>query len=162
MALAYLSGQYTMATIERYVSKFFGADNMVFVFHNKRGIYMSETMKIVIAVIGVFVAGFVMVGISKEPPTTAQMEAAATIRNYVAIQSMASEKCPEAIKKATGEQVFFPTETKSDKETYITLIWLGEDAKTGGFKKASCTLHAALGGISELIIDDKVIIKKNI
>jgi hypothetical protein len=123
---------------------------------------MTETMKIVLAVVGVFVAGFVMVGLSKEDPSIAQMEAAATIRNYVAIQTMANEKCPQAIKKETGEQVFFPSETKSDKETYITLIWLGENTKTGGFKKASCTLHAALGGISELIVDDKVIIKKKI
>ncbi len=123
---------------------------------------MSETMKIVIAVIGVFVAGFIMVGVSKDEPSNAQKEAAATIRNFVAIQTMASEKCPVAIKKETGEQVFFPSETKSDKETYITLIWEGENTKTGGFKKASCTLHAALGGISELIVDDKVIIKKKI
>ena len=123
---------------------------------------MSETMKIVIAVIGVFVAGFIMVGVSKDEPSISQMEAASTIRNYVAIQTMASEKCPTAIKKETGEQVFFPSETKSDKETYITLIWVGENTKTGGFKKASCTLHAALGGISELIVDDKVIIKKKI
>ena len=123
---------------------------------------MSETMKIVVAVIGVFVAGFIMVGISKDEPSIEQMEAAAMIRNYVAIQTMANEKCPEVIKKETGEQVFSPSETKSDKETYITLIWVGENIKTGGFKKASCTLHAALGGISELIVDDKVIIKKKI
>jgi hypothetical protein len=123
---------------------------------------MSDTMKIVIAVIGVFVAGFIMVGVSKDEPSNAQKEAAATIRNFVAIQTMASEKCPVAIKKETGEQVFFPSETKSDKETYITLIWEGENTKTGGFKKASCTLHAALGGISELIVDDKVIIRKKI
>jgi hypothetical protein len=123
---------------------------------------MSETMKIVIAVIGVFVAGFIMVAISKDEPTIAQKEASSTIRNLVAIQTMASDKCPEAIKKETGEQVFFPSETKTDKETYVTLIWVGENAKTGGFKKASCTLHASLGGISELIIDDKVIIKKKI
>ena len=123
---------------------------------------MSETMKIVIAIIGVFVAGFIMVGISKEKPSVEQMEAASTIRNYVAMQEMANKKCPQAIMNETGEQVFFPSETKSDKETYITLIWVGENTKTGGFKKASCTLHAALGGISELIIDDKVIIKKKI
>jgi len=123
---------------------------------------MSETMKIVIAVIGVFVAGFIMVGISKDEPSNEQKEAAATIRNYVAMQTMASDKCPQLIKKETGEQVFFPSETKSDKETYITFIWEGENTKTGGFKKATCTLHAALGGISELIIDDKVVIKKKI
>ena len=123
---------------------------------------MSETTKIIIAVIGVFVVGFIMVGVSKEKPSIEQMEAAATVRNYVAMQGMANQKCPELIKKETEEQVFFPSETKSDKETYITLIWVGENTKTGGFKKASCTLHAALGGISELIIDDKVIIKKKI
>jgi hypothetical protein len=123
---------------------------------------MSETMKIVIAVIGVFVAGFIMVGVSKEKPSVEQMEAAATIRNYVAMQNMANQKCPALIKKETGEQVYFPSESKSDKETYITMIWEGENTKTGGFKKASCTLHAVLGGISELIIDDKVVIKKKI
>ncbi len=123
---------------------------------------MSETMKIVIAVIGVFVAGFIMVGASKEKPSVEQMEAASTIRNYVAMQEMANKKCPQEIMNETGEQVYFPSETKSDKETYITLIWMGENLKKGGFKKASCTLHSSLGGISELIIDDKVIIKKKI
>ncbi len=121
---------------------------------------MTETMKVVLAVLGVFVAGFIMVGISKDEPSDAQKEAASNIRNYVAIQTMANDKCPAAIKKETGEQVFFPTETKSDKESYITLIWAGENTKTGGFKKASCTLLGSLGGISELIIDDKVLIKK--
>jgi hypothetical protein len=123
---------------------------------------MSETTKVGLAIIGVFVVGFIMVGLSKDEPSIAQKEAAAGIRNYVAIQTMASEKCPVLIKKETGEQVYFPSETKSDRETYITLIWLGENAKTGGFKKASCTLLTALGGISELIIDDKVIINKKI
>lgn len=123
---------------------------------------MSETMKIVIAVIGVFVVGFILVGISKEEPSNEQKEAASMMRNYVAIQNMANQKCPQAIKNETGEQVFFPSETKTDKETYITLIWTGENVKTGGFKKASCTLHGSLGGISELVIDDKVIIKKKI
>ena len=77
---------------------------------------MTETMKVVIAVLGVFVVGFIMVGLSKEDPSIAQMEAAATIRNYVAIQTMANDKCPEAIKKETGEQVFFPSEKKVIKK----------------------------------------------
>ena len=121
---------------------------------------MPESTKIGLAILAVFAAGFIMVGLSKEEPSNAQKEAAASIRNYVAIQTMANEKCPVVIKKETGEQVFFPTETKSDKDTYITLIWLGENAQQGGFKKASCTLQASLGGISELIIDDKVVIQK--
>ena len=91
---------------------------------------MTETTKIVLAVLGVFAAGFIMVGVSKDEPSNAQKEAASTLRNYVSIQTMASEKCPQAIKKETGEQVFFPSETKSDKETYVTFIWVGENTKT--------------------------------
>lgn len=121
---------------------------------------MTESTKIGLAILAVFAAGFIMVFLSKEEPSTAQKEAAAGIRNYVAIQTMANEKCPVLIKKETGEQVFFPSETKTDRDTFITLIWLGEKAEKGGFKKASCTLQASLGGISELIIDDKIIIQK--
>ena len=95
---------------------------------------MTETMKVVLAVLGVFVIGFIMVGISKDEPSDVQKEAGSSIRNLVAIQTMAGEKCPQVIKEKTGEQVYFPSETKSDKETYVTLIWEGENAKTGGFK----------------------------
>jgi hypothetical protein len=120
---------------------------------------MSETMKIVLAVLGVFAAGFILVATSKNE-TNEQREAASSIRNLVAIQTMANDKCPQIIKEKTGEQVYFPSQTKSDKETYVTLMWEGENIKTGGFKKASCTVLGSLGGISELIIDDKIIIKK--
>lgn len=120
---------------------------------------MSQTMKIIIAVVGVFAAGFLMVGESKQK-STAEMEAESMIRNYANIQGMANQKCPTAVEEATGEKVFFPSKTESDKETYITLFWEGENVGNGGFKKASCTLKASLGGISELIVDEKVIIKK--
>lgn len=123
---------------------------------------MSEVQKIMIAVASVFIMGFILVAASKEDQTPEQMEAAAKIRGMAAMQAMANEKCPQKIKEATGEQVYLTSETESDKETYLTLKWVGENANNGGFKNASCTLHAALGGISELIIDDKVIIKKKI
>jgi hypothetical protein len=119
---------------------------------------MSETSKMLWAVLGAFAIGFIVVGLSKQEESPAQKEAASMIRNYVTIQSMANQKCPEAILKETGEEVYFPSETVSDKETYITLKWVGEK----GFKKASCTVYGTLGGISELIIDDKVLIKKKI
>lgn len=114
------------------------------------------------AVAGVFIMGFVLVGLSKQDQPIEQVEAAAKIRNNVAMQTMASDKCPPKIKQETGEQVFFPSEVLSDKETYVTLKWVGENGDKGGFKHASCTLHGTLGGISELIIDDKVIINKKI
>ncbi len=120
---------------------------------------ISSTMKIVIAIAGVFVVGFAMVGESKQK-SVAEMEAESMIRNYANIQGMANQKCPEAVQAATGEQVFFPSRTESDKDTYITLFWEGENVGSGGFKKASCTLKGSLGGISELIVDDNVIISK--
>ncbi len=120
---------------------------------------ISNTMKIVIAVVGVFVMGFTLVGASKQK-TVVEMEAESMIRNYANIQGMANQKCPAAIESATGEQVFFPSKTESDKNTYITLIWEGENTANGGFKNASCTLKASLGGISELVVDGKSIIKK--
>lgn len=123
---------------------------------------MSEVQKIIMAVAAVFIMGFVLVSASKEDQTIEQMEGAAKIRAVVAMQMMANEKCPEKIKEITGEQVYLTSETESDKETYLTLKWVGENAEKGGFKNASCTLHSSLGGISELIIDDKVIIKKKI
>jgi len=120
---------------------------------------ISNTMKIVIAVVGVFVMGFTLVGASKQK-TVIEMEAESMIRNYANIQGMANQKCPAAIESATGEQVFFPSKTESDKNTYITLMWEGENTANGGFKNASCTLKATLGGISELVVDGKTLIKK--
>jgi hypothetical protein len=125
---------------------------------------MSETQKLMYAVIGIFVIGFVMVWMSKNDTSKGKGDnaEAATMRNYVAMQQMATDKCTKIVTEKTGEQVYFATETKSDKETYVTLIWEGENAKKGGFKTASCTLNGQLGGISELVIDGKEIIKKKL
>jgi hypothetical protein len=38
--------------------------------------------------------------------------------------------------------------------------WVGEPGDN--FKTASCTLHQVLGGVSKLVIDDKVLIDKKI
>ncbi|NOU22573.1 MAG: hypothetical protein HOO93_12470 [Methyloglobulus sp.] len=120
---------------------------------------MSESAKLAIAVVGAILVGFVMVGLNKQQ-STEQKESAAMVRNVFNLQTMATEACPKAIKEKTGEQVFFPSETESDKENYITLKWVGENSQKGGFKKASCTIRSVMGGISELIIDDKVIVHR--
>lgn len=118
---------------------------------------MDNTQKLIAAVVGVFVVGFIMVGASKEQ-TNEQKEAASQIRTLVAMQEMATQKCPKLIQDKTGSQVFFPSKTDTDKETYVTMEWIGE--KGDNFKTASCTLHSQLGGISKLVIDDKVLIDK--
>lgn len=121
----------------------------------KQGI--SETQKLMIAVVGVFVAGFVMVGANKDQ-SNEEKEAASQIRSLVAMQEMANQKCPKLVEAKTGTQVFFPSRTDTDKTTYVTLEWTGEEGAK--FKKATCTLALALGGVSKLVIDDKVLIDK--
>ena len=123
----------------------------------KQGI--SETQKLMMAVVGVFVAGFVMVGANKEQ-SNEEKEAASQIRSLVAMQEMANQKCPKLIENKTGTQVFFPSRTDTDKATYVTMEWTGEPG--ANFKKATCTLALSLGGVSKLVIDDKVLIDKKI
>lgn len=118
---------------------------------------MGEIQKIMIAVVGVFVVGFIMVGANKQQ-SNEEKEAASQIRALVAMQEMANVKCPNLIKNKTGSQVYFPSKTDTDKATYVTMEWIGE--KDSNFKTASCTLHLSLGGVSKLVIDDQVLIDK--
>ncbi len=124
----------------------------------------SEAQKLMYAVFGIFIIGFALVWTSKDDAGKGKGDnaEAATMRNYVAMQQMATDKCTKLVTEKTGEQVYFVTDTKTDKETYVTLIWEGENAKKGGFKTASCTFNGQLGGISELVIDGKEIINKKI
>ena len=120
---------------------------------------MGNSQKMIIAVVGVFVVGFLMVGGSKEQ-TTAQKEAAAMVRAIAGMQTMAHKKCPKLIKEHTGSQITtLVTNQETDKATYLTLEWTGEEGDN--FKKAVCTLTAIRGGVSKLVIDGKVIIDKD-
>lgn len=120
---------------------------------------MSQTQIMIAAIAGVFLVGFLLVG-SNNQQTIEQKEAASMIRSLSSMQTMANQKCPALIKKETGSQVFFPSETDTDKATYVTMKWIGE--KGDNFKTASCTLHVNLGGISKLVIDGKTIIDKKV
>ena len=118
---------------------------------------MGETKKLMLAGAGVIAVGFIMVGMSKQQ-TNEEKEAASQIRTLVAMQEMANQKCPKLIQTHTGTQVYFPSKTDTDKSTYVTMEWVGESG--ANFKNASCTLKLALGGVSKLVIDDKVLIDK--
>jgi len=120
---------------------------------------MGEVQKLLIAVAGVFVVGFLLVGASKQQ-SNEEKEAASQIRSLVAMQEMANQKCPKLIQNKTGTQVYFPSKTDTDKSTYVTMEWIGE--KDSNFKTASCTLLLALGGVSKLVIDDQVLIDKKL
>ncbi len=118
---------------------------------------MGEVQKLLIALAGAFVVGFILVGASKQQ-SNEEKETASQIRSLVAMQEMANHKCPKLIENKTGTQVYFPSKTDTDKTTYVTMEWIGE--KDSHFKTASCTLLLALGGVSRLVIDDQVLIDK--
>lgn len=123
---------------------------------------MNSTQKIMAAVVGVFVIGFLMVGSNNEQ-TPQQQEDAAMIRAVAAMQTMANRKCPTAIKAKTGDQVYFPTSTDTDKQTYVTMIWDASKADDKySFKLAECTVHETVGGISKLVIDGETLIEKKV
>jgi hypothetical protein len=120
---------------------------------------MGENQKLMAAVFGVFVLGFIMVGLSKQEDSPDMIAARTQLLVLSSIQGMAGQKCPLAIKNHTGSEVYFPTSNETDRETYVTLNYKGGE-KGDKFKTASCTVALALGGISKLIIDDKVLINK--
>lgn len=117
---------------------------------------MSNTAKLIIAFLGFIVIGFVIVGTSEKSEEEKKNDA--FVSGYGTMSSMASKKCPQAIKKHTGKSVFFPTKTESDKQTYITLTW--EGGKDDNFKTAVCRFERARGGIAELVIDGETVISK--
>ena len=120
---------------------------------------MGNAQKMMIAVVGVFVVGFLMVGGSKEQ-SDEQKEAAAMVRAIAGMQSMAHKKCPKLIKEHTGTSLTtLVSNQETDKATYLTLTWVGE--KGDNYKKAVCTITAIRGGVSKLVIDDKIIIDKD-
>ena len=119
---------------------------------------LGGAQKMMIAVVGVFAVGFFLVGSNKES-TDEQKKSAAMVRDVANMQRIAHKKCPLLIKQHTGTQIAsLVSRTDSDKATYLTLEWAGEEGDN--FKLATCTLSVIHGGISKLVIDDKVIIDK--
>ncbi|MCF6250497.1 MAG: hypothetical protein L3J75_04390 [Methylococcaceae bacterium] len=120
---------------------------------------MSNAQKMIAAVVGVFVIGFLLVGGNKEQ-TDQQKEAAAMVRAVAGMQGMAHQKCPRLIKEHTGSSITtLVSNQETDKATYLTLEWVGE--KGDNFKKATCTLSSSRGGVTKLVIDGKVLIDKD-
>jgi hypothetical protein len=119
---------------------------------------MGNTQKLMIAIGGVFVMGYFLVGTNKDQ-TDNQKKSASMIRDVANMQRIAHKKCPLLIKEHTGTQIaslVFKTDT--DKATYLTLEWKGEG--NDNFKQAICTISVPYGGVSKLVIDDEVVIDR--
>jgi hypothetical protein len=120
---------------------------------------MGESQKLMAVVVGAFVIAAFMIAMSKQDESPEIVAEKTRLFTFSSMQGMAGQKCPVAIKNATGTEVYFPSSNESDKETYVTLNYKGTE-KGDKFKTASCTLTLALGGISNLVIDGKTVIDK--
>ena len=110
---------------------------------------MSEVTKILIAFVLVMITGGVIIatsGVSKD-----QQASNAVLTHYSNMSRMAGIQCPIAILKHTGEKAYVRFgNADSDKETYITLTYKGEEK----FTTASCTIDR-LGKVTKVVVDGK-------
>lgn len=121
---------------------------------------LSNTQKMMIAVVCVFGIGFFMVGSNKEQSDD-DKKSAAMIRDRANMNRIAGQKCPQLIKKHTGTQITsLVSNTKTDNSSYLTYEYKGD--KGDNFKDASCTLSASDSGfhITRLVIDGKEVVSK--
>ncbi len=116
---------------------------------------MSNATKGILAVVGFFLIGFLIVGTSEKSDEEKKNES--FVSGFGTLSKMTTMRCKAEIKKHTGANVYFPTETKSDKSSYMTLIW--KDNKEG-FKDAECTFTRSNGAVTNLVIDGKTYISK--
>jgi len=116
---------------------------------------ISNSQKMMIAVVFVFGMGFFLVGSNKEQ-SDEDRKSASMIRDRANMNRIAGQKCPQLIKKHTGTQITsLVSNTKTDNSTYLTYEYDGE--KGYNFQKVSCTLSASDTGfhISSFIVDGK-------
>jgi len=115
---------------------------------------MGKKQNIIIVVAGVLVFGFLVFSVINQ--SNKNQESVSQVPSLVAMQGMANQKCPKLIQNKTGAQVYFPSKSDTDQNTYVTLTWTG--GKGAHFKTASCTVLFSSGEVSKLVIDDQVLI----
>ena len=122
---------------------------------------MGNAQKMMVAVVGVFAIGFLMVGSNKEQ-SDEQRKSSAMVRDVANLQYKAKLRCPKLVRKhAPGSKLLSLNTSDTDHSTYYTLKWIGES--DDNFKTASCKVGFTDNGatVIGLIIDEKVIIDKN-
>lgn len=99
------------------------------------------------------IVGFVIVGTTRE--TQQEKVQGAFLQTTSMLNSLALEKCTEAVKKETGSHPYTPSASSSDKMTYVSLEW----KDVGSAKSAQCR-YVMDQGITLLKIDDRTVIEK--
>jgi len=113
----------------------------------------SQVVKGLIAVLGVMIVGFVIIGTTKE--TDQEKKSGAFLMTSSLMSSLALDKCTAAVKQETGVTPYTPSESESDHRLFVKLIW----NNLGTVKHAECR-YVMDQGITLLQIDDRTVIQK--
>jgi hypothetical protein len=115
----------------------------------------SQAVKALIAVLGVMVVGFVIIGTTKE--TEQEKQSGAFLATSSLLSSLALDKCTAAVKHEIGTNPYSPSESDTDRIAFVKLVW----NNVGTVKRAECR-YVLDQGITLLQIDDHTVIKKEV
>ena len=113
----------------------------------------SNLVKGLIGFALLMVVGFVIVGTTRE--SQQEKVQGAFLQTSGMLNSLALEKCSEAVKQEVSAHPYTPSESNSDGMTYVSLVW----NNVGSAKRAECR-YILDQGITLLKIDDRTLIEK--
>lgn len=113
----------------------------------------SNIVKGMIGFAIVMVVGFLIVGNTRE--TQQERVQGAFLQTSGLLNTLALDKCSEAVRAEVATHPYTPSESNSDGMTYVALIW----NNVGSAKRAECR-YILDQGITLLKIDDRTVIEK--
>ncbi len=113
----------------------------------------SNFVKAGVGFVILMIVGFVIVGTTKE--TQQEKVQGALLQTSGMLNSLALQKCTEAVSKEVGTHPYTPSESSSDNMSYVALGW----KDVGSTKYAQCR-YVIDQGITLLKIDDRTVIEK--
>lgn len=113
----------------------------------------SNVVKGMIGFVILMIVGFVIIGTTRE--TQQEKVQGAFLQTSGLLNTLALDKCSEAVRTEVGAHPYTPSESNSDSMSYVTLIW----ADVGSAKRAECR-YIVDQGITLLKIDDRTVIEK--
>ncbi len=113
----------------------------------------SNLVKGIIGFVIFMAVGFIIIGTTRE--TQQEKVQGAFLQTSGMLNTLALDKCSEAVEKEVGSHPYTPSESNSDGMTYVTLAW----NNIGSTKRAECR-YIIDQGITLLRVDDKTLIEK--
>lgn len=111
---------------------------------------MSQATKAIFLFAGFFIVGFIIIGTNQESPKE-KMERSFMLSSDM-LSGMALDKCSAAVYDKTGERVYKPNNSGSDRQTWVELTW----NTSGKVKEAFCRYESA-NGIVQLKINGETV-----